>query len=574
MVARKGTAGVVQPESEAATVTETASSVPAIATPEKDVGGIGHGMVLPLIVLMFIQICTASDNCLLGISTQSIMTTLSASINDVQMATMAYSLVAGAFMIAGGMLGMIIGWRKNIRIGLVLAITGEVTLALTNNIVVFIWVGRVLVGLGASLITPSVFGLVPAYWKGHARLLAFGFIAGATGFATLAPVPFGMVLDAIGLRPAFLVLVVMFALAILGTFALPNPGHPDKSMKMDILGVVLAAAGLFLVLTGASRISSWGVLSPLTNCPFTLFGISPALPMIVLGIAILVVFMKMEKRIEASKGYALLPRAFIRTKQVRAGLLAVAVPYFYMGAQSILMTPYIQLVGGLTATQTGMLSIISGVPMLLLSMFIPKLLPMASPRRVVQVGYVVTASAAFMMAASLLPHGISSLMFAAVFLAGTGMGIVNSQANNAVASAVGPRDAQQSGGMQGTMRNLGTAFGAAIMGTMLLLTLNAGFHMTLDSSDAIDSGTRTSLEQTTVSFMSDEGFMSLLEGSGVDADATDELVEYDASARMVAARISLVTVGAVLLLCLLSTGGVAKESPARRAKREAQSAGA
>lgn len=165
-------------------------------------------------------------------------------------------------------------------------------------------------------------------------------------------------------------------------------------------------------------------------------------------------------------------------------------------------------------------------------------------------------------------------MFVAVFLAGTGMGIVNSQANNAVASAVGPRDAQQSGGMQGTMRNLGTAFGAAIMGTMLLLTLNAGFHMTLDSSDAIDSGTRTSLEQTTVSFMSDEGFMSLLEGSGVDADATDELVEYDASARMVAARISLVTVGAVLLLCLLSTGGVAKESPARRAKREAQSAGA
>ena len=77
---------------------------------------------LPLIVLMFTQIGTSGDNAVLSVATNALISALHASMNDIQLANMVYSLCAGAFMVAGGMLGIIIGWKKNFRIGVILAI--------------------------------------------------------------------------------------------------------------------------------------------------------------------------------------------------------------------------------------------------------------------------------------------------------------------------------------------------------------------------------------------------------------------------------------------------------------------
>ena len=52
---------------------------------------------------------------------------------------------------------------------------------------------------------------------------------------------------------------------------------------------VQADLGLFLVLVGLSSISSWGLIEPFAGCPFTVFGISPALPSVALGLVVLAV---------------------------------------------------------------------------------------------------------------------------------------------------------------------------------------------------------------------------------------------------------------------------------------------
>jgi MFS family permease len=522
---------------------------------------------VPLAVLMLAQLCTSSDNCLVGIASQSIIDTLGATVADVQMATMAYSLVAGAFMIAGGMLGVRFGWRRTIRCGIALAVLGEITLALSPNMFVFTWCGRVLVGLGASLITPSVLGLVPAYYQGRDRLVAFGFIAGAAAFATLAPIPFGVLLDSVGLRASFLVLVVMFAVVFAGTFLLPDAGGADASRRLDVAGVGLAALGLFLLLTGASRVSTWGVVAPLDACPFTVFGISPALPMVACGIVVLALLIRYEAGVERRHGSAVLPSAFIKTPGVRAGLLAVCVPYLYMGAQSIVMTPYIQLVGGLTATQTGMLSLLSGVPMLVFSMFIPKLLPQASPRTVVRVGYSLLVVAACVLALSLEEHGVSPLLFVAVALSGTGMGVVNSQANYAVASAVGERYAEQSGGIQGTARNIGTAMGTAVVGSVMLVSIGLLFAASASESSVgvgiAAAGTHT--------FMSDKGFEATLEPYDLDEGQTAYLLEANATSRRDAARASMLFSAALFACCLVTTRNIT-DGPAASSRANAPSA--
>ena len=113
---------------------------------------------------------------------------------------------------------------------------------------------------------------------------------------------------------------------------------------------------------GLSRISAWGLIEPFAECPFTIFGISPALPMAVLGLILLVILVPVEKRVEQKIGIALLPQSFLKTPQVRAGLVASAITFFFMGVQAILLSPYLQLVAGWSPVLMGVMALAVGIP--------------------------------------------------------------------------------------------------------------------------------------------------------------------------------------------------------------------
>ncbi|MCB6585375.1 MFS transporter, partial [Streptococcus gordonii] len=82
-------------------------------------------------------------------------------------------------------------------------------------------------------------------------------------------------------------------------------------------------------------------------------GISPSLPLAALGIIVLALLVVMEKSIEQKNGCALLPSSFLKSAQVRAGLFASAIVFLYLGGTVMLVNPYLQVVGGFNAVQTG-----------------------------------------------------------------------------------------------------------------------------------------------------------------------------------------------------------------------------
>lgn len=399
-------------------------------------------------VLMLAQIGTSCDNGAMSVAVTSLMAELGASLADVQIANTVYDLVAGAFMLVGGMLGILIGWRRNLRIGLLFALCGEMCATLAPNMAVLTWGGRVLVGLGASLIIPSVLGMIPALYESRRRAIAFSGIAGAAALATLSPLPFGALVDAGGFRVPFVVLAVYFAFILLATKALPAVRIPASGLKLDPGGIALASAGIMLLLLGMSRLPTWGVITPTAASPFTVFGLSPSLPLAAAGAILLVALVAYERRIERMTGCALIPRSFLASPHVRSGLLAVFVPFFYLGAYLILLIPYLQLVGGYTATQAGLVSALSTVPMFLLAVLLPKIMPHTSSRLIIRIGFALLALAFLLMGLGVGGGANTTLLLIGVFLGGCGVGTVNSQANNAVASAVVGRDAQQSGGIQ------------------------------------------------------------------------------------------------------------------------------
>ncbi len=457
----------------------------------------------PLAVLALAQIGTSSDSAAMNLATASLVGSLGATLDDIQVATALFSLIAGAFMIAGGLVGVTIGLRRGLAAGLSMALVGELIATLSPNIAVFTWGGRVVMALGTCLVTPAVLGLVAALYQGRQRAIAFGTIAGAAALSTLSPLALGAVMDQAGFRLTFAIMAAYFAIVLCCTRLVPATPPAGRHARFDVAGTAVAALGLGLALLGVSHLSDWGILAPQKMCPFTVFGMAPTLPAIVAGLLLLGLLVPTERRAER-RGNPLIPTVFVTSKGVRAGLAAVFVPFFYMGAVGILATPYLQLVTGFTALQTGLLSLLSS-------------------RLIIRAGFVALACACGLMALGVQQHGVTLPLFLGMALGGFGVGAVNSQANNAVACSVSREEAEQSGGIQGAARSIGLALGTALAGTCLLLTM---------AGDAFDE---------------------LTAQWGASEDQAAKLVEAKSAAQSNAMRLTFGALGCVVLLSLLTT---------------------
>ena len=535
-------------------------------------------LVLPILVLALAQMGASGDNGALALAAAELTRVLGATMPDIQLANMVYPLVAGALMIAGGLVGATIGWRRSFRIGVALCGAGELVLAISPNMATFIWGGRTIVGLGASLMIPAVLGIIPTIYHGRNRALAFGCIAAASGLSALLPLALGVVMQQAGFRVTFAALAAYFAGLLALSLLLPGPRVAETSaagaasanaseaarpQRFDVAGVIVAAIGLFLVLVGVSEISAWGLIEPLPAAPFTLLGISPALPMASLGMLVLAVLVPLEARFEARGGRPLLPRSFLANRQVLAGLTASAVTFFFMGVQAILMAPYLQLVAGWSPVQVGVISLVTGLPTFAFALGLPKLAPQAHPRHVVQAGYATMALALTIMALSVTLHGTSDAgIYAGAFVAGAGVGIVSSQANVVVALALpDERDVAQSGGIQATMRSVGQAVGIAALGAILLFGITSALATGLrDAGDAgiVRSGVVEQLAERGITMVGDDEFQQLIADIPLSAGERAALDDLNARARLTATRIAYGIGAALILLALITTPWITK----------------
>ena len=523
-------------------------------------------LVLPIVILILAQMGATGDNGALSLAATALTTDLGATTSDIQLANMIYPLVGGSFMIAGGLAGTLIGWRKTFRIGASLAAVGEVALALSPNMTVFIWVGRVLVGLGASFLIPSLLGIIPFIYHGSNRTVAFGCIGAASGLSAVLPLVLGVVMQTAGMRVTFFVLAAYFVGVAALSLGLPKVEQPHEKSHFDAIGVALAASGFFFVLIGLSSISTWGLIEPLRTAPFTLFDISPALPLVALGIMVLALLVVVEGREERRYGLVVLPRSFITTPQVLAGLVANALMFFFMGAQSILMAPYLQLVADWTPIEVGTISIATGVPTFALALGIPKLFPRANPRHVIQLGYVAMAAALGIMAFSVTLDGASRVgVYLGAFMAGVGAGTVSSHASNVVALAVSDRDASQSGGIQSTMRNVGQALGVALLGAVLIFGISSTLRNEMAADSSISSDVAQQVSELTINLNSNTAFEDEIANIKMSDAERTTLVDLEAQARFDSTRLAYGVGAVIVLLGLLTTPAIKtlhKEDPA------------
>lgn len=522
---------------------------------------------LGLFPLVMAQIGTSGDNSVLTVATASLLASLNATMSDIQLANIIYSLCAGCLMIVGGMVGLIVGWKKTFRIGAAMCAVGELVVAFSGNIFMFTWGGRLLVGIGASFLIPSVLGLIPGLYQGNDRAFAFGAIGAATGIAScLGPIAAGFLIDTFDWRIAFSCMAVYFTIVFVGSLLVGDVPLPEQKVRFDLKGTVVAVAGLFLLIIGISKIPVWGLIDPIAppvigGSPLVLFGMSPALFIALLGLITLVLLVRIERNVEKTYGSCLIPSSFLTTPQVRSGLYLTAMLFLCFGGSFFLVITYLQLVAGFSAIMTGIaMSSAMAIPMIVFSMGIPKFSPDASPKKICRTGIAMVALSTIPMALSLNPYGVNWLMYVGLFFFGAGQGFVASQSSNIIAGAVNARDAQQSSGIQTATRNVGQAIGVAILGVVMLFSITGTFKDAALSSADLSSTSKTVIsEQASIGFMPDAAFAKYIADKAANADDAAVLTAINRSTRQNSTQLGLYVLGFICALFWLSTGPLPNE---------------
>ena len=120
------------------------------------------GLGLPIAIFASAQFVMVLDSSVMNVSISQIVADLGTTIQGVQLAITAYTLVMATMMMAGAKLGDILGRDRAFGLGLGVYGLGSLITALSPNLAVLLigWSG--IEGLGAVLVIPAIAALTAA----------------------------------------------------------------------------------------------------------------------------------------------------------------------------------------------------------------------------------------------------------------------------------------------------------------------------------------------------------------------------------------------------------------------------
>jgi len=454
------------------------------------------GLGLPIAIFASAQFVMVLDSSVMNVSISQIVADLDTTIQGVQLAITAYTLVMAALMLAGAKLGDIIGRDRTFALGLAIYGAGSLTTAVSPNLGVLLvgWSG--IEGIGAALVMPAIVSLIAVTYSGRQRALAFGIVGGVAGAAIAAgPLIGGWVTTELSWRYVFAGETVIVVVILLLRRRLPTPPALERRPQLDLVGVAISALGLGMVVFGILKSSQWGLIEPrgaltIGGEEITPFGFSVVPFVILAGFACLAAFAIWEERRERQGRDTLLDRSLLRIEQLRAGLATLLMQQLILLGIFFVLPVYLQVVLGLDAFETGKRLFPMSIAMFAAAMAGPRLAAGFAPKRVAQAGLVALIVASLVLLGTIDVELNETEFAVALALFGVGAGLLLSQLGNVIMSSVDETKTNEAGGLQGTAQNLGASLGTALIGAVLISALTSGFVSRVEENHAVPESAR------------------------------------------------------------------------------------
>jgi EmrB/QacA subfamily drug resistance transporter len=446
---------------------------------------------LTLSILILTVILIALDTSVLNVAIPTMLRDLDTTVPSLQWVITGYSLTFGSLLIIGGRLGDIYGHRRMFVIGAALFGIGSFIAAISTSVAMLIVGEAIIEGIGAALMTPATLALLSTTFPGKERAKAFAAWGAAAGAATaFGPVLGGFLTTNYSWRWAFGINVIVAPIAVVGALALMKPGARGRRRPIDLPGAALITGALFLLVFALSDGGRYGWFEPLGH--FTVAGVEiwpssapvSIVPAAILAAGLLVVaFVGVERRKTRRREEPLFDFSLLQVRSFRYGLLTTQI--LAMGQLALLFALPLFLQDGahLTAERNGLWMLPLGLFVIVGAQIGGRMARTISLGTIITAGLLIESAALVAVIWAIKPGIEFWHIFPGLSAFGIGLGFASSLLSSVVLSEVtGPR-AGVASGANSTCRQVGAAFGIAIVGSIVTVQATNRAVSALDRAD-------------------------------------------------------------------------------------------
>ncbi len=371
----------------------------------------------------------------------------------------AYALTLASLLLLAGALGDRYGRRGALLVGIALFGAGSLLSALATSggqLIAF----RAVTGLGGALIMPGTLSTITSVFPPEERARAVGIWAGFAGAGgTLGMLAAGWMLGVFSWQSIFVTTAVVAAVTFVAILAFVPTSRSGEHVGLDPVGTVLSALGIGSLVLGIIEGPIRGWSEPLT------------VTALVAGVALAVAFVRWELRIE----HPLLDPRLFRFRGFAVGSASLLVLFVALFGLFLVILQYLQLILGYSALK-------AAVSLLPLTFLMIPISASAAPlsmrygmRLVSGAGLAVTGVGMVAFATLDANSGYGAVLVAELIL-GVGIGLAMTPATNAIVSSLPTAKQGVASAVNDTTREIGTALGIALMGSMF----NTGYRNAID----------------------------------------------------------------------------------------------
>jgi EmrB/QacA subfamily drug resistance transporter len=414
---------------------------------------------------LVLAICCSSlfvvglDITIANLALPAIRRDLGSSLSGLQWVIDAYTLVLASLLLLGGSIGDRLGRRRTFQTGLTLFGIGSLLCSVapsTGWLIAF----RALQAVGGSMLNPVAMSIITNVFTERAeRAKAIGVWGSVVGLSmALGPLLGGLLVDTVGWRSVFWLNVpVVVAVVVLTARFVPESKAP-RARRFDpagqLLMILLLAGTTFGIIEGPG--TGWG--SPLIVGSF------------VVAAAALVGLLVVESR----RAEPLLDPRFFGSAPFSGATLVAVAAFAALAGFLFLNALYLQDVRGYTPLHAGLLTLPMAVMTAVLPPLSGRMVANRGARLPLALGGIGIAAGGVLLL-TLDADTPVSLLVAAYVVFGAGFGMVNAPITNTAVSGMPLAQAGVAAGVASTSRQVGSALGVAVLGSLVTTRLGASF---------------------------------------------------------------------------------------------------
>jgi EmrB/QacA subfamily drug resistance transporter len=441
-------------------------------------GRVGGNPWAVLIVLAFGMFMTLLDLTIVNVAIPTLSHDLGATLDQVLWVLNAFSLFYAVLLITSGRVGDIVGPRNLYVAGMLVFTAASAASGFAQDPAELI-VARAAQGLGAALLAPQPMPFMTALFPADKRAGAFAFFGALGGLAVLAgPTLGGFIVTHFGWRWIFYVNVPIGIAVIVLTLIVVPDLRPGRSHRLDLLGVVLATAGLFAIVFGLieGQRYDWGTVWN---------GVT--IPEILGAGAVLLLLFGLSQRLRQDRE-PLLPFAVFKDRNYTLMTFVLAAMGFAMLGLFLPLTIYWQSVLGLSALEAGLATAAMPLAMMLASGATNALASKIGGKYILLVGLPLFAAGMTYIAWNAHVDSNRWSFLPGLIAGGLGLACVWGPVYSIATRDLRPELAGVASGVINTMQELGGVLASAVIGALLQNRLASALHdRAIDASAQLPS---------------------------------------------------------------------------------------